>query len=461
METKFHWGQPVALTENRHVEFKEVKGPNLTRPIVGVAEKYAVSFLNSEGGRILWGIRDSDNVVVGVSLSPSDQDQIQKTVVSKLSGIQPTVDPTQFRLNFHPVEGGAAGLVVVELIVPAGSPSEPYFVSGGQESYVRVDGSTLQLSGQKLTEWIRSRLGANASHALTTSTNLMMQGVPPARSNVSPNDRGFTLNPIELMRRLRRQGNSARAEFVAERVIQLFNDHGIAVSQIPRWLPELTLADLNNNEKLLGALTPALLERAAEIFGIQRTWLEGTSHQIYSTHTCYKHPAELFRLLEGLKFSQGSFPVRALTSVKSLDYRDGSSQLLALVVVEKLADAEGVENIRDIDRYHIFGDVWDWAYFPSRIQLKGMARVIDQIIQEPVPLYIASPKEGEAVLDGRLIPRAFFNRTPITYPSLEDYGRSLAETAQAKELEELPTVIQYVASTGIEAMAQQVRKRIR
>jgi hypothetical protein len=72
-------------------------------------------------------------------------------------------------------------------------------------------------------------------------------------------------------------------------------------------------------------------------------------------------PEALFRLLAKLKCQRHSHPVRALTSAKALDYRDGTQQRLALVVVEKIADSEGVENIRDIDRYHVFGDVWDWG----------------------------------------------------------------------------------------------------
>ena len=274
---------------------------------------------------------------------------------------------------------------------------------------------------------------------------------------IKPTFGGVTLNLNEVWRRLRRKPQVHKIESLAERFLQLFNDHGIEITQIPRWLPALSLAELSQTSKLLAALTPAVLEQTAQIFGIQRTWLEGASPGIYVTHTCYQQPEALFVLLKRLKLERCSFPVRALTGAKTLDCHDGCEQPLALVLVEKIANAEGVENVWDIDRYHVFCDSWNWGYAKTRIQLKGMVRVIDQVIGERVPLYRATTAEVEAIQEGRLIPRKFFKRSPLTNPSLEDYTSSAKEHSQAKETEELADVIGYVTGAGLEEMARTVR----
>src|SRR5262249_27911152 len=111
---RFVLGSPVKLEETREYEFKEVQGNNPLGAITNAADEYAVAFLNSEGGRLFWGVRNSDQVVVGVKLSVSERDSLRITVTNKLSSIQPQIDPTQYRLEIHPVEGSepSANLVV-------------------------------------------------------------------------------------------------------------------------------------------------------------------------------------------------------------------------------------------------------------------------------------------------------------------------------------------------------------
>ena len=203
-------------------------------------------------------------------------------------------------------------------------------------------------------------------------------------------------------------------------------------------------------------LTPAILDETAKLFGIQVAWLEDTTDRIYNTWTCYKQPGELFELLTRLNQKLPSFPVRALVSTKALDFRSDSEQPLVLVIVEQLAEAEDVDEIWDIERYHIFGDCWDWSHPPCRIQLKAMVRVIDKIIGQPVPLFLVKPKELAAVREGRVVPRQFVNRGLITNPSLEDYACSAAESAQAKETEELRDVQKYIEDHDLENLVRGV-----
>jgi hypothetical protein len=274
---------------------------------------------------------------------------------------------------------------------------------------------------------------------------------------VKPSWGPFSLNLNELWRRWRGRSKGNVNE-VAARFLNLFEAHGVAASQIPRFVPSINLSALNTVESLLPSLTPAVLDEVAQFLGIQRAWLENTTDRIYQTHTCYKQPEALFEQLGQLKYETHSCPVRALTSFRWLDMKTDIEQQLALVLVEKLAKVEDVDQIWDIERYHIFCDSWDWTYLPCRIQLKAMVRVIDQIVNERVPLYQVDARQLKAICEGRLVPRQLVNRGLLTNPSLEDYACSLEEHAQAKETEELPCVNEYIKDNDLENVARRVFK---
>jgi hypothetical protein len=152
-------GKPMEIEETREYEFKEVKPLSSLSTIADVAEKYAVAFLNSEGGRIFWGVRGTDRIVVGVQLTFDERDRLRQSVTSKLGAIRPAIDPTSFRFELHPIENteGATDLVVVELVVPRVKVSTPYF-AGGVDAFVRLDGVTRKLAGPELSEWIVRRM---------------------------------------------------------------------------------------------------------------------------------------------------------------------------------------------------------------------------------------------------------------------------------------------------------------
>ena len=71
-----------------------------------------------------------------------------------------------------------------------------------------------------------------------------------------------------------------------------------------------------------------------------------------------------------------------------------------------------------VDRYHIFGDSWDWSHAPCRIQLKAMARVMDRVFGYPTPIFKVKQRELEAVRSGERVPRDLVNRCLMTDPSI-------------------------------------------
>lgn len=236
---------------------------------------------------------------------------------------------------------------------------------------------------------------------------------------------------------------------VAQRFLKVFHDHGVQTTQIPRLLPAIKLDDLKSEDALLAMLTHDVLDQIARMFGIRVEWLEGVDDEIYEYLACYKRPEiileHLAHIVGGVDVGL-SFPLRVLSTTKKLDCNDGSQQLLAPVIVEKIADL-GEE---EIYRYHIYRDGFDWGYRPTRIELKTIARIVDKTLHTPVPLFVISEKEMRGVLDGKLVPANLFHGTLLTNPSLEDFALTTEESGVAKEVEEIPAVLSYIEEHNLQ-----------
>jgi hypothetical protein len=260
----------------------------------------------------------------------------------------------------------------------------------------------------------------------------------------------FTLNLRALARRLQEKGNYDPVAIVAERFLQIFQEHGVAVSQIPRMIPQLRLEQLRTTDSLLQALTGDVLERAANLFRVRLEWLEGADECIYEPLFCYQQPHALFDHCATLNLPSYAFAVQALTTTKALDCRNDRQQPIALVLVDKVQEL-GKE---EITRYCVYRDAWNWSHQPCRIQLKAMARLVLQNYRRPVPLHQVKPALLQAIIEGKCVPHAALQGCLLTNPSLEDYALPSHESAQAKEISELPAVLDYIDSHNLEDAAR-------
>lgn len=161
IQIKMKFNHPVDLEETRKYEFKEIIGINPVNTIKNTADEYAVSFLNSDGGTILWGIRNSDRCVTGVRLNFSEKDEVRRVISNHLATIQPPIDPTAYRVGLHPIYANETEIIsdlyVVELTIPSANSSILYF-TGGNEAFVRIDGLKKKLKGPEIQDWIMRRL---------------------------------------------------------------------------------------------------------------------------------------------------------------------------------------------------------------------------------------------------------------------------------------------------------------
>jgi tetratricopeptide (TPR) repeat protein len=159
-QIRFVQDQPVPFEETRFYEFKEIKVANAVRSITDTSDTYAVAFLNREGGRIFWGIRDSDRITVGVALDERQRNDIRTKVSQKLAAVQPSI-VGHWELEFHNVYDFQGEIVedlgVVELVVPPPQRKDVFY-TGSSELFVKTDGGKQKLQGLAITEFIRERL---------------------------------------------------------------------------------------------------------------------------------------------------------------------------------------------------------------------------------------------------------------------------------------------------------------
>jgi hypothetical protein len=157
----FVHNKPLVLEETRYVELKEVVGPSVLNSVKNTVTEYAVALLNVQGGRIFWGVRNSDRVVVGLTLTYTQRDEIKREVTSKLSRIQPPVSMQELSLEFYPVQDEQgqviSDLYVFEVDVPRGSPSQLY-ATGSHEVWIKTDAGKQRLThDQVIAEILRRR----------------------------------------------------------------------------------------------------------------------------------------------------------------------------------------------------------------------------------------------------------------------------------------------------------------
>jgi hypothetical protein len=265
-------------------------------------------------------------------------------------------------------------------------------------------------------------------------------------------------NIIRLWRNFTGNSKSNPVNIVAQRFLQVFREHGVETSQIPRLLPAIGLDDLKSEESLLTVLTPEILDKSAKLFGIRSQWLEGVDDRIYEWLSCYKQPEIFFEHLASLKEDQNDydfFYVQTLTTTKNLNRHDESEQLLTVIVSEKIAEL-GDERIY---RYHVYGDGWDWPHWHCRIQLKTMARLLYTKFGRTMPLYTTKQADLMRIREGRQIPRSYLGGCLISEPSLEDFALSASQSVIAKDMDELPAVLEYIEQHKLKSLIDSLQPK--
>lgn len=235
------------------------------------------------------------------------------------------------------------------------------------------------------------------------------------------------------------------------RFLQVFESHGVDLSQVPRLIPQIKYEDLLSECRLIAALTPAAIDATAALFGVRRQWLEGLDDLMLQPFSSQRDPMGVLTRLAAVftggpsgEHASDSFPLRVLTTSMSLDRSSGRQSLLA-VIVRAIADSD------DNPAYccQVCGDAYDWTDTQSRIELKAITWLILRRLKTTVPMFQVSHDEFESIRSGMAIPSIVWRKGLITEPSLEDFVQSTEESVVAKEAYELPAVLNYLDAQGL------------
>jgi len=239
---------------------------------------------------------------------------------------------------------------------------------------------------------------------------------------------------------------------VAYRFLKVFHDHGVKITQIQRLIPEATLDKVTDPMALLTALTNDVLNRTAELFGIQRAWLDGVDECMYPSRKAYQNPPVFFELFASLAPCSAGESLRAYCTAPALDYRDSRRQPIVIVFAEKIADWD---DGNELIRFRPLTEEWYWDYPKSRLQLKAMLRALhDRISMVVVPLYRVSAKTLSELSAGKMVPPSVPHSHDV---SLEDYVMTPQESKVSKESEELDAVMSLMNRMTIEALAKSTK----
>ena len=206
--------RPVDVEETRHYEFKEVKGGKPLDTIKNTCDEYVVAFLNSSGGRIFWGIRDSDRYAVGVTLSSTERDELRKTVTNQLHQIKPPISPTAYQINLYPVyedescDKEVEDKYVVEVVAPHVFGNDLYSTGSGKV-FVKTDSGKKLLSFQEVQDEIRRRQIQNSDLPLVPIPQLST--IQRNALEFSLTSQAHSMNRDSLLREVSRAINRAIA----------------------------------------------------------------------------------------------------------------------------------------------------------------------------------------------------------------------------------------------------------
>ena len=139
-------GNKLNIMEGMDIEFKNYIFP-LQQDKPMIMKKTICALLNTKGGRIYIGIRDSDLMVFGSNLNMAEKDKIKREIDDLLNDIHPRVEPIECVTKFIPMKDENFRMIpdhyIIKIIVKRGKIDDIYVIkdqNGGVSAYFRRDG---------------------------------------------------------------------------------------------------------------------------------------------------------------------------------------------------------------------------------------------------------------------------------------------------------------------------------
>lgn len=162
----FEFSSHLPFLENTEIEYKNFSFPFQHGHFKKI-KKTVCAFLNTDGGRIYFGVRDEDQSVVGLKLSDQKKLIFYNSIKNVFDIIIPTPCLDDFSVNFFPIFSNSNGLkaslddlYIVKVIIKRGKINDLYFTND-RLSYKRRNGKNLLLSPIELKSEILRRAQLN------------------------------------------------------------------------------------------------------------------------------------------------------------------------------------------------------------------------------------------------------------------------------------------------------------
>lgn len=421
---KFTLNERIPCEETQRLEFKEVTSKNPVRTITDTVEDYIVAFLNGEGGRILWGIRDEGAEVIGVLLNAAARDEVRKAVAAKIHAIQPAVDPSRYHLDFHRITGIEVHpeLCIVEVSVAHIPAGDPYYNHSG-DAFVRLNGVKQKLVGPSLTAWIKTRL---------------RQDAPVSGSIDDP-----------------------KIKALVQRIRLIFSEHGLEPAHLGRFLEirkapfALSFRDIQTDAALLNWLDESKIDWIAKTFLIRREWIDGEDNHIHERFLFDKQPEHFLTTIsqhvDTLVYDEIHDTPRACFirwGVNKEWERKGDTGVFVVIAVPLAR----FSNERTIYKYITDFTAYPWNYGRTQIQLRAWARLLDlnkhiACYAYEIPYTLGQSLESNDKHLRDLIETKLCRTRDDWHP--EDYGLYPSESRAAKDTQNLHHIIEFLKTNNL------------
>ena len=156
--------ETVSQGEGVEIEFKDYyfEKPWLPNNLVDIIKHLICGMLNSNGGRIYFGINDN-KIVKGCKLEYKLRDEVSLFLINLTSNFYPDCKSSKIKVDFIPVKDPSNNkflreYYVIKMMVKQGDTDKLYSVSNKvYESYKRIQGMVVQLKPEEIAKEIFER----------------------------------------------------------------------------------------------------------------------------------------------------------------------------------------------------------------------------------------------------------------------------------------------------------------
>ena len=235
---------------------------------------------------------------------------------------------------------------------------------------------------------------------------------------------------------------------LAHRFLSLFKGHQIEPAQIPRYIPELSLADLASDEKLVGALNPTIMGDVCQHFNISSDWLEGKGVSIYNRLTFYKNLKAFVDFFIKIKSKHKELCLYAVKCREDKLNENSRDELPIVLLFEASVDGWEQNSGEPIWAYYVINDHYWWGYNVARYHIKAITYIAATMRVHTFGCQL-NKDDIDQILTGNVFPGSLLAGVSHVAWYPDDYICTNEESAVAKDHDEALKLRGWLDQNGV------------